>query len=157
MAQVRLVSKDIFLTLAYFSLEASISGKGSVNSRAFIFWTDAKIVAFPFRAVKAAKTILKIESKNLLFWDAYARIERSNGNLNSARNVYMQALSLSQSFDDKEKVDIPLLWRAWTELEWEDGRHSAALVILVASSAATTNNAVLGESKCCIFVIAILS
>lgn len=97
--------------------------------------------------MKAAKSILKSDSKNLLFWDAYARIERSNGNLKAARNVYMQALSLSQGFDDKEKVDIPLLWRAWTELEWEDGRNAAALAVLIASSTPAVNSASLGESE----------
>lgn len=122
LAQLRLVSKDIFLTLAYFSIEASVSAKGSV---------------------KAAKSILKADSKNLLLWDAYARIERSNGNLKVARNVYMQALSLSQSFNDAEKVDMPLLWRAWTELEWEDGQLSAALAVLVASSTTAINAATL--------------
>lgn len=99
------------------------------------------------RAVKAAKTVPKNDSKNLLFWDAYARIERSNGNLKVARNVYVQALSLSQGFEDKERVDMPLLWRAWVELEWEDGRHSAALAVLVASSAATVNSTALGKSS----------
>lgn len=140
------MSKDIFLTLAYFSLEASISGKGLVIGCTFT-WKPADSVA-SFRAVKAAKNILKNDSKNLLFWDAYARIERSNGNLKAARNVYMQALSLSQSFEEKEKMDTPLLWRAWTELEWEDGRHSAALAVIVASATASVNSAMLGGFQC---------
>jgi hypothetical protein len=96
-------------------------------------------------AIKIAKNILKNDSKNLLFWDAYARIERSNGNLKAARNVYMQALSLSQGFEEKEKVDMPLLWRAWSELEWEDGKEEAALAVLAASSANPIDVATLGK------------
>lgn len=103
-------------------------------------------------AVKVAKTILKNDSKNLLFWDAYARIERSNGNLNGARNVYMQALSLSQAFNEKEKVDMPLLWRAWAELEWEEGRQSAALAVLVASSTSILDSSALGEDRIILIV-----
>lgn len=98
------------------------------------------------RAVKIAKYILKNDSKNLLFWDAYARIERSNGNLKAARNVYVQALSLSQGFDEKEKVDMPLLWRAWAELEWEDGRQAAALAVIAASAGSSVDSNALGET-----------
>lgn len=61
-------------------------------------------------------------------------METSLGNIDAARKVYATALSLSQGFTEKEKTEIPLLWRAWAELEWENRRGPTALAILVASS-----------------------
>ena len=97
------------------------------------------------RAIKIAKRILKEDSRNLLLWDAYARIERSAGNLSAARNIYVQALSLSVNFSEKEKVDIPLLWRAWAELEWESGATDPCLCVLSACAVASAETADLGE------------
>ena len=97
------------------------------------------------RAIKIAKRILKEDSRNLLLWDAYARIQRSAGNLSAARNVYVQALSLSVNFSESEKVDLPLLWRTWAELEWEDGATDSCLCVLSACAVATADTAYLGE------------
>lgn len=95
--------------------------------------------------MKIAKRILKHDSNNMLLWDAYARIELSTGNKKIARTVYANALGLAQSLgDDKSKVDLALLWRAWTELEWEDGRPNAALAVLVASAKANVAKESLG-------------
>lgn len=44
---------------------------------------------------------------------------------------------------------MPLLWRAWTELEWEDGRQSTALAILAASAGNAVDSNALGKSILC--------
>jgi hypothetical protein len=98
-------------------------------------------------AVKIAKRILKDDSKNLLHWDAYARIERSIGNLAAARSVYTNALILSQEFTERERMDTPLLWRAWAEMEWEAGRPTSALTVLFASACDKVDKALLGENS----------
>ena len=97
-------------------------------------------------AVKTAKRILKQDSNNLLLWDAYARIELSVGNKNMARTVYANALALAQTLEEKFKTDVPLLWKAWVELEWEDGRLDAALAVLVVSSKAQITKETLGTA-----------
>lgn len=98
-----------------------------------------------FSAVKVAKHILKQDSKHLLLWDAYARIERSNGKISTARKVYANALQLSQDFSEKEKIDTLLLWRAWAEMEWECGRADAAMAILIASVSSASQQLSLGK------------
>lgn len=101
------------------------------------------------RAIKTAKGILKQDSNSLLLWDAYARIELSTGNKKMTRTVYANALALAQSFDDeKSKMDMPLLWRAWVELEWEDGRLDATLAVLTASSKPQVGKSALGKLTC---------
>ena len=62
-----------------------------------------------------------------------------------ARTVYANALALAQGFAEKDKMDMPLLWRAWAELEWEDGRTGASLAVLVASSKAQVSKETLGK------------
>lgn len=91
-----------------------------------------------YSAIKIAKQILKLPEnrQNLSLWDGYARIERQRGKTEDARNVYVTALSMSRSFVKQEQVDAPLLWRAWSEMEWEGGRPNLALQILVASTLA---------------------
>jgi hypothetical protein len=89
---------------------------------------------------------LKQDSNNLLLWDAYARIELSSGNKGMARTVYANALALAQTLEEKFKIDVPLLWRAWVELEWEDGRLDAALAVLVVSSKAQITKETLGTA-----------
>lgn len=73
----------------------------------------------------------------MALWDGYARIERQRGKVEDARQVYVTALSMYPSFDAKDQVDAPLLWRAWAEMEWEEGFEGLALAVLVASSSTT--------------------
>jgi len=40
-----------------------------------------------------------------------------------------------RSFKPEEQIDGPLLWRAWAEMEWEEGNDETALKVLVASTA----------------------
>jgi hypothetical protein len=37
-------------------------------------------------------------------------------------HVEPKALSMYRSFAPQDQIDGPLLWRAWAEMEWEDGR-----------------------------------
>lgn len=71
-----------------------------------------------------------------MLWDGYARIERSRGKVSDARQVYCTALSMYRSFAPQDQIDGPLLWRAWAEMEWEEGRPTLALRVLVAATSA---------------------
>lgn len=88
------------------------------------------------KALKFAKQALGNDRNNLLLWDAYARMERSRGKVTEARKVYVSALSLYRSFAPRDKVDGPLLWRAWAELEWAQGSNELALGVLIGASGA---------------------
>lgn len=85
-------------------------------------------------AIKLAKTVLRDNRTNLALWDGYARLERQRGKVEEARAVYVTALSMYREFESKDQIDGPLLWRAWAEMEWEEGRPMLALKILVAST-----------------------
>ncbi|BGP52880.1 hypothetical protein JCM8202v2_000437 [Rhodotorula sphaerocarpa] len=113
LAQLRPQMKDPFLVLQAFALEAAQSPKS---------------------AVKLAKQVLRDRRQDLVLWDGYARIERQRGKIAEARQVYLTALSMYRSFVRQDQVDGPLLWRAWAEMEWEDGRPGVALQVLVAAS-----------------------
>ncbi|GAA6004312.1 hypothetical protein JCM10207_000663 [Rhodosporidiobolus poonsookiae] len=104
---------DTFLTLDFFAFEAAQSPKS---------------------AVKLAKQVLRDRRTDLALWDGYARIERQRGKVADARQVYCTALSMYRSFPVAEQIDGPLLWRAWAEMEWEDGRAEVALKVLVAAA-----------------------
>ncbi|GJN91570.1 hypothetical protein Rhopal_004593-T1 [Rhodotorula paludigena] len=104
---------DTFLTLGAFSLEA---------------------VQWPKSAVKLAKQVLRDRRQDLALWDGYARIERQRGKSAEARQVYCTALSMYRSFAPHDQIDGPLLWRAWAEMEWEDGRPNIALKVLAAAA-----------------------
>ncbi|KAM0793184.1 hypothetical protein ACM66B_000655 [Microbotryomycetes sp. NB124-2] len=108
---LRTAVSDNFLTLDYFAFEACQN---------------------PKNAVKVAKQVLKDSRQNLVLWDGYARLERQRGKLNESRQVYVTALSMYRSFKPNDQVDGPLLWRAWAEMEWEEGDTSLALHIVVA-------------------------
>ncbi|KAK4058086.1 hypothetical protein OIO90_000825 [Microbotryomycetes sp. JL221] len=105
---------DSFLTLNSFAFEACQN---------------------PKNAVKLAKSVLRDQRQNLALWDGYARIERQRGKLAEARQVYVTALSMYRSFDESAQIDGPLLWRAWAEMEWEEGDETAALNVIAAMSA----------------------
>ncbi|GAA5972334.1 hypothetical protein JCM11641_002413 [Rhodosporidiobolus odoratus] len=104
---------DIFLALDLFAFEAAQSPKS---------------------AVKLAKQVLRDRRTDLALWDGYARIERSRGKVSDARQVYQTALSMYRSFAERDQVDGPLLWRAWAEMEWEEGQPVTALRVLVAAA-----------------------
>ncbi|BGP21464.1 hypothetical protein JCM10295v2_000339 [Rhodotorula toruloides] len=112
---LRTVSPDVFLALNAFSLEAAQNPKS---------------------AVKLAKQVLRYRRQDLALWDGYARIERSRGKVADARQVYCTALSMYRSFASQDQIDGPLLWRAWAEMEWEEGRPALALRILIAATSA---------------------
>lgn len=62
--------------------------------------------------------------------------------------MYITALSMYRSFAPVDQIDGPLLWRAWAEMEWEEGKPLLALKVLVAASA--TEIVDLGKT-CCFF------
>lgn len=50
-----------------------------------------------------------------------------------------------REFNVLDQIDGPLLWRAWAEMEWEEGRSMLALKVLVASAAPVVEEVDLGE------------
>ncbi|GAA5861515.1 hypothetical protein JCM3774_000276 [Rhodotorula dairenensis] len=110
---LRGVLPDQFLVLDAFAFEAAHSPKS---------------------AVKLAKQVLRDRRHDLALWDGYARIERQRGKIAEARQVYCTALSMYRSFAQQDQIDGPLLWRAWAEMEWEDGRANVALKVLCAAT-----------------------
>ncbi|GAA5887659.1 hypothetical protein JCM5296_004450 [Sporobolomyces johnsonii] len=104
---------DTFLMLDQFALEAAQSPKS---------------------AVKTAKQVLRDRRQDLALWDGYARIERQRGKIADARQVYCTALGMYRSFAPQDQIDAPLLWRAWAEMEWEEGNAVLALKILSAAT-----------------------
>lgn len=97
------------------------------------------------RASKLAKGILSRDRQNLMLWDGYARLERSRGKLADSRNVYAKALSMYRSFAEPDRIDAPQLWRAWAEMEWEEGRTNHVLRIVVAAALSEVERFDLGE------------
>ncbi|CEQ42109.1 SPOSA6832_03893, partial [Sporobolomyces salmonicolor] len=133
---------DPFLTLDEFALEAAQSPKRFVpivhRNRSFANPTGMH------SAVKMAKQILRDRRQDLALWDGYARIERQRGKTADARQVYCTALGMYRSFAPPDQIDAPLLWRAWAEMEWEEGNPVLALKIL---SAATSSEQVDLEAR----------
>lgn len=104
----------------------------------------SRLTSRPRSAVKLAKQVLRDHRNDLALWDGYARVERQRGRAADARQVYCTALSMYRSFRPQDQIDGPLLWRAWAEMEWEEGRPVIALKVLTA--AASTDNVDLGAS-----------
>ena len=123
--------EDEQFTLSSFAFEAA------VNVTSFVLRCLSRIRAntLRFSALKLAKGILRTNRQNLLLWDAYARLQRSRGKVSEARTVYVTSLSMARSFTEKEKLHIPLLWKSWAEMEWEEGNSLLALRVLVAATA----------------------
>ncbi|SCV68709.1 BQ2448_830 [Microbotryum intermedium] len=107
-------SDDPFLNLDAFAFEACRSPKS---------------------AGKLAKSVLRTKRQTLVLWDGYARIERARGKVSDARQVYVTALSMYRTFPSQERIDGPLLWRSWAEMEWEEGGIDVASKVLMAATA----------------------
>lgn len=120
--------EDEHFTLHSFAFEAAVS----VPS--FVLPHHTRLATNPCccSALKLAKEILRTNRQNLLLWDAYARLQRSRKKIAEARTVYVTSLSMVRSFTQKEKHHVPLLWRSWAEMEWEEGNSVLALKVLVA-------------------------
>lgn len=50
---------------------------------------------------------------------------------------------MARSFTEKDQRHIPLLWKSWAEMEWEEGNSVLALKVLVAAT--VTEEIDLGE------------
>ncbi|KEI37762.1 uncharacterized protein L969DRAFT_89734 [Mixia osmundae IAM 14324] len=85
------------------------------------------------RAVKMAKHLLKKESSALMLWDGYARMQLGRGKIDEARQVFASAIQIGANLSEASKVDLPLLFRSWAEMESESGNVDFALSIAVAS------------------------
>ena len=82
-----------------------------------------------------AKNLLNDHRTNLSLWNVYAQMEKCHGKLKEARKVYQTALATYHTFPAEDQVAVPLVYSAFAQLEWEEGRPDQALKILVALGA----------------------
>ena len=68
-------------------------------------------------AIGTSKKILQADDRNLIMWDAHARLERLRGKPSVARNMYIAALTSAMSATPEATQDEIDLWQAWLELE----------------------------------------
>ncbi|KAF9914211.1 hypothetical protein BX616_008751 [Lobosporangium transversale] len=90
------------------------------------------------KSQKLAKKYLKNDRMDLDLWNAYAQAERALGRISEARKIYSTVLSMYQSFPINIQARVPLIYRYFAELEWEQDRPGAALGILVAFAEGTS-------------------
>ncbi|ODQ55402.1 DUF1740-domain-containing protein [Saitoella complicata NRRL Y-17804] len=81
---------------------------------------------------KVAKQMLKTDRANLTLWNAYARVEAMQGNVDEARKVYGAALGMATALPEDGKQKTMGLWRMWAEFEWEQGTEENAMNVLMA-------------------------
>ncbi|KAF9932655.1 hypothetical protein FBU30_007652 [Linnemannia zychae] len=81
---------------------------------------------------KLAKKYLSNDRMDLVLWNGFAQAEKSRGHIPEARKVYSTALSMYPTFPAEYQTRAPLIHRYYSQLEWEQGRPKAALLILMA-------------------------
>ncbi|KAG0322542.1 hypothetical protein BGZ99_003258 [Dissophora globulifera] len=86
---------------------------------------------------KLAKKYLKGDRMDLELWNGYAQAERALGRISEARKIYSTALSMYQTLPAENQSRVPMIYRYFSQLEWEQGRPGVALAILVAFAEGT--------------------
>ncbi|KAF9128452.1 hypothetical protein BGW39_005046 [Mortierella sp. 14UC] len=84
------------------------------------------------KAQKLAKKYLSGDRMDLVLWNGFAQAEKSQGRIPESRKVYSTALSMYPSFPEEHQTRAPLIHRYYSQLEWEQGRPRAALLVLMA-------------------------
>ncbi|KAF9285695.1 hypothetical protein BGZ88_009449 [Linnemannia elongata] len=84
------------------------------------------------KAQKLAKKYLSGDRMDLVLWNGFAQAEKSQGRIPESRKVYSTALSMYPSFPAEHQTRAPLIHRYYAQLEWEQGRPRAALLVLMA-------------------------
>ncbi|UZJ51857.1 hypothetical protein CBS101457_001177 [Exobasidium rhododendri] len=74
---------------------------------------------------KLAKQLLKGNQDDIDLWRAFARIERNNGAVETARTVYMSLLT-----GDGPALHLHFVWADWVEMKWETGDRVTTLHLL---------------------------
>ena len=90
---------------------------------------------------KFAKTLIKKHSDRIRLYNAYAMIEWTRGNKDTASGVFMAAINMARSMLDDIGDDAILLWRSWIWCYLEDGDTDAALKHLLCISDGVVNAA----------------
>ncbi|KAF9140954.1 hypothetical protein BGX30_005692 [Mortierella sp. GBA39] len=83
------------------------------------------------KAQKLAKKYLSGDRMDLVLWNGFAQSEKSQGRIPESRKVYSTALSMYPSFPVEHQARAPLIHRYYAQLEWEQGRPKAALLVLM--------------------------
>ncbi|KAF8946659.1 hypothetical protein BGZ47_011731 [Haplosporangium gracile] len=84
------------------------------------------------KAQKLAKKYLSSDRMDLVLWNGFAQAEKSQGRISESRKIYSTALSMYPSFPTEHQTRAPLIHRYYAQLEWEQGRPRAALLVLMA-------------------------
>ncbi|KAI8876533.1 DUF1740-domain-containing protein [Backusella circina FSU 941] len=111
--QLLSINRQDYLCIYYMAFE---SGLGYKNGR------------------QLAKRLLSQQKENLILWNAYAQMEKSQGRMDEARKVYLTLLSRYQTFSESSQKSAPLIYRMFAQLELDQGQPDEALKILVSMS-----------------------
>ncbi|CBF81878.1 hypothetical protein AN5456.2 [Aspergillus nidulans FGSC A4] len=87
-------------------------------------------------AKRYAKSLLKKRPSSLRLYNAYAIMERRDGNHAAADHVWATAISMSKSFPSQQRVDSVILWHTWIWelLEARNIAHAAHLLVSMPQS-----------------------
>ncbi|KAL4734604.1 NRDE-2, necessary for RNA interference-domain-containing protein [Aspergillus similis] len=87
-------------------------------------------------AKRYAKSLLKKRPSSLRLYNAYALMERRDGNNAAADHVWATAISMSKSFPNQQRVDSVILWHTWIWelLEARNIAHAAHLLVSMPQS-----------------------
>lgn len=104
------------------------------------------VLAFEFAcdceaAMKFAKRLLKTRSSNLRLYNSFALMQWHWGGESTATHVWSTALSMSQDFDDYDKIDCGLLWHSWLWSCLSSGDLARATHVLNAIASQTIDRA----------------
>ncbi|KAI7957432.1 hypothetical protein MJO28_004527 [Puccinia striiformis f. sp. tritici] len=77
-------------------------------------------------AVKLAKQSLSLDQRNLVLWDAYARLCLLQSKPKQARDVYVKTLEMSEQGNQ----ELMCLWCSWAEMEFQLGHFRLVISIL---------------------------
>ncbi|KAJ5814602.1 hypothetical protein N7474_006379 [Penicillium riverlandense] len=67
-------------------------------------------------AKRYAKQLLKKRSSNMRLYNCFALMQHRSGSLSVAEHVWSTTLSMTSSFDERDRIDCGLLWNTWI---WE--------------------------------------
>lgn len=89
---------------------------------------------------KVSKSLLMQHPSSLRLYNAYAMIEWSRGNKDTAQGVYTAALNMSKSMSESERKDSIILWKSWTWLALDASDNCTALGRLLSIVDCNTSN-----------------
>jgi hypothetical protein len=86
----------------------------------------------PYRATKAAKTLIASDQRNLELYASYARVLRQQNKIKEARQVYAMCIQTMTSNADGADADVRHhLLLEWAQMEYLAGENQKSLTVLL--------------------------